>query len=60
MKNKDDRDTSWLFAGYETKKSNPEQFKGNEEFKRQQEYLKKFLNKMMEGKEDEKTTKTNT
>ena len=53
------KDTSWMFPGYEIK-NKPEEFKGNEEFRRQQVYLKKFLNKMMEGKEDEQTTKINS
>lgn len=55
------KNTSWLFPGYEIK-NKPEQFKGNEEFKRQQTYLKKFLNNMMNKKEDdnEQTTKINT
>lgn len=53
------KDTSWLFPGYEIK-NKPEQFKGNEEFRRQQKYLRKFINKIMEGKEDEQTTKINT
>ena len=52
------KDTSWLFPGYESE-NKPEQYKGNEEFRRQQKYLRKFLNKMMEGKEDENSYQNN-